>query len=355
MRVREVKFKDFIHISKLQSRHKLKSIFNYKYKIITNYLFFSKKNPMGWVLEDKGVIRGFVGNFIKRYSFRNKYLFCSSINSLVVDKNYRQNTYLLLRRYFDQKKVSFYLNSTPNDSTYKIWKKLGANEIPQSTIKKKLLYILKIENLINSYLLKKKIFIPSSVIKFIAKMINFVFLKNKYNNGHTNLNFIELNKFDRKVKFFLKKNLEKNKLFLCRDKLWFKMNYNKKEKKKSFIFLILKKKEIVGLISLIENNNNSINLKRLEIADFIINDKENTFLGNIVKKIFLDVRFRAYDVIEAQGFSEKKFDILKKMCHLEIKLNSFPFLYKSNDKKINKILENEKIWDLSLVDGDNLI
>ena len=41
------------------------------------------------------------------------------------------------------------------------------------------------------------------------------------------------------------------------------MNYNKKDKKKSFIFLIYKKKEIVGLISLIENNNDSIDLKRL--------------------------------------------------------------------------------------------
>lgn len=355
MKVREAKFKDFISISKLQSRHKLKSILNYKYKIITNYLFFSKKNPMGWVLEDKGVIRGFVGNFVKKYSFRNKYFFCSSINSLVVDKNYRQNTYLLLRRYFDQKKVLFYLNSTPNDSTYKIWKKLGANEIPQPTIQKKLLYILKIENIINSYLLKKKIFVPYFIIKLITKISNFIFFRFKNNKINSNLNFIELKKFDTKVKFFLKKNLEKSKLFLCRDKLWFKMNYNKKDKKKAFIFLILKKKEIVGLISLIENNNNSINLKRLEIADFIIHKKEKIFFENIIKKIFLDARFKRYDAIEAQGFSEKKFSILKNIFHIEIKLNSFPFLYKSKDKKINKILENNKIWDLSLIDGDNLI
>ena len=355
MRVREAKFKDFISISKLQSRHKLKSILNYKYKISTNYLFFSKKNPMGWVLEDKGVIRGFVGNFVKKYSLRNKYFFCSSINSLVVDKKYRQNTYLLLRRYFDQKKISFYLNSTPNDSTYKIWKKLGANEIPQSTIQKKLLYILKIENIINSYLLKKKFFVPSLIIKLITKIINFIFFKSKNNKDNSNLDYVELNKFDSKVKFFLKKNLDKNKLFLCRDKLWFKMNYNKKDKKKSFIFLILRKKEIVGLISLIENNNDSIDLKRLEIADFIINEKEKIFFGNIIKKIFLDTRFKRYDVIESQGFSEKKFNMLKNIFHLEIKLNSFPFLYKSNDEKINKILENNKIWDLSLIDGDNLI
>ena len=74
------------------------------------------------------------------------------------------------------------------------------------------------------------------------------------------------------------------------------MNYAKKGGKKSFLFffffLILKKKEIVGLIGLIENNNHNINLKRLEIADFIFNEKKDLFIGDILKKMILDDRLK---------------------------------------------------------------
>ena len=149
---------------------------------------------------------------------------------------------------------------------------------------KKLLYIIKIENLINSYLIKKNIYIPSLLIRFITKIIEYFFLNKKSYKDTSSLNFVELNKFDNKVKFFLKNNLKKNKLFLCRDKLWFKMNYAKKGGKKSFLFLILKKKEIVGLIGLIENNNHNINLKRLEIADFIFNEKKRFIHWGYIKK-----------------------------------------------------------------------
>jgi hypothetical protein len=109
MNVREVKFKDFTDIGKLQSRYNLKSVQKYKNKIIFNFLYFSKKNPMGWVIEDRGKIKGFIGNFVKRYNFKISNYLSSSINSLVVDINYRQYTYLLLRKYFSQKKISVHL------------------------------------------------------------------------------------------------------------------------------------------------------------------------------------------------------------------------------------------------------
>ena len=57
------------------------------------------------------------------------------------------------------------------------------------------------------------------------------------------------------------------------------MNYAKKGGKKSFLFLILKKKEIVGLIGLIENNNHNINLKRLEIEILFLMKKKIYSLG----------------------------------------------------------------------------
>tara|TARA_B100000035_G_scaffold81037_1_gene67950 strand:- start:5664 stop:6731 length:1068 start_codon:yes stop_codon:yes gene_type:complete len=355
VKVREVKFKDFIYISKLQSRHNLKSILKYKNKFVANYSYFSKKNPIGWVLEDKGEIRGFIGNLIKKYTLKNKYYLSSSINSLVVDKNYRENTYLLLRRYFNQKNISFYFNSTPNDSTFKIWKKLGANEIPQITIERKLLYILKVENLINSYLKKRKFNLPYFAINLIGKIINFINFKKKNTKKDPNFNFVEIKQFNNKIKTFLNKSQKKNKLSLLRDKHWFDMNYSKTNIKESFLYLILKKKKIIGLIGLIENNNNDINLKRLELADFIIHKDDKNLYDNIINNIFLNPKFKKYDVIEAQGFSKEKFEILKNFFHFNFKLKSFPFLYKSKNKKIDLMLKNTNIWDFSLIDGDNLI
>lgn len=355
MNVREVKFKDFTDIGKLQSRYNLKSVQKYKNKIILNFLYFSKKNPMGWVIEDRGKIKGFIGNFVKRYNFKNSNYLSSSINSLVVDINYRQYTYLLLRKYFSQKKISFFLNCTPNSSTFKIWKKLGANIIPQLTIQKKLLYILKTENLINSFLIKKKFFIPKFIIKIITKLVNYLLLKKKEVKDDYHLDFLQIKKFDQKIKAFISKNQKKNKLTLHRDKLWFEMNYSKKNNKKSFIFLVYKKKKIIGLIGLIENNNNEIGLKRLELADFIFQNNKISMHKFAIKKFFSNTQFQGYDVIESQGFSEEKFDMLKNIFHINIKVKSLPFLYKTNNKKIISIFKKKNVWDLSLIDGDNLI
>ena len=72
MVIRETKVQDFSKIDNLQKKYKLRSIKNYKNKILKNYNSYLKKFPMGWVIEDKGVIRGFVANILKSYKYNNK-------------------------------------------------------------------------------------------------------------------------------------------------------------------------------------------------------------------------------------------------------------------------------------------
>ena len=43
--------------------------------------------------------------------------------------------------------------------------------------------------------------------------------------------------------------------------------------------------------------------------------KKDLFIGDILKKMILDDRLKKYDVLEAHGFSEKKFDLLKRSSH----------------------------------------
>ncbi len=354
MRVREAKFKDFKYISQLQKRHKLKSIIKYKKKFLTNYNYFSKKNPIGWVLEDKGKIRGFIGNFIKKYYYNNKSYYSSAANSLVLDEDYRANTFLLLRKYFKQKKISFFFNSSPNYSSFKIWKKLGAYEIPQSTINRKLFYFLKIDNSINSYFSKKKIKIPFFFISIISFLLAVIFIKKRKPEVNDESKLVQIKKFDQRIKTFFKKNFKKNKLNLSRDRLWFDMYYNKQNSNKSFIYAVIKKSKIIGLIGFVEDNDTSINLKRLKLSDIEVLKDDKRIYDTIFRKISSNTNIKKYDLIETQGFSPGKFNIIKKLFHLDLKTKSYPFLFKSDKKNINLMLNKKNIWDFSLIDGDNL-
>ena len=64
---------------------------------------------------------------------------------------------------------------------------------------------------------------------------------------------------------------------------------------------------------------------------------------------------KKYDLIETQGFTNGKHNILKKFAHLSLKNKHYPFLYKVKSPSSNIFLKKKGIWKLSLVDGDNLI
>ncbi len=59
---------------------------------------------MGWFLVDRKKIVGFVGNLVKKFYINKNDHNVSIINSLVVNEKYRHYTFLLLRRFFNQKK-----------------------------------------------------------------------------------------------------------------------------------------------------------------------------------------------------------------------------------------------------------
>jgi len=355
MIVREIKFKDFSQIHNLQKKYNLRSIINYKDKILKNYKYFSKKIPMGWVIEDHGKVKGCVVNIVKTYCYNHKKILCSASNSLVVDEKYRSYTLNLLRKFFNQKKIDFFLNTTPNEATYKIWKKIGSHDIPQETLYKKLLYIFNSKKTLSFFFKRNKIIAPNFFLNVSSNILRKSLIKKKIFDSTSKLKFKRTLKLNKELKFFLKSNLNKNKLELNRDKSWFELNYNNRKIQKSYLFEVRRKNKIIGFCGLIENNIKKFNLKRLSLCDIIIEKNNPKIYEFLLFKLFNMSEIKKYDLIETQGFTNGKHNILKKFAHLSLKNKHYPFLYKVKSPSSNIFLKKKGIWKLSLVDGDNLI
>ena len=135
MEIREVDVeKDYDQIKELHLRYNLKILNKNEWlkfwKENPYSLNSSKLYPVGWVIEDNKKISGYIGNVFKEYYYNDEKIITSSIHAWVVEENYRWQAFLLIRKFFAQKNVEVFLNTTANASTRKIWLKYNAKKLP---------------------------------------------------------------------------------------------------------------------------------------------------------------------------------------------------------------------------------
>ena len=357
MKIKEVNQKNFKQISILQKKYNLKTLNEYGPRLLNNYKSFKKKFPMGWILIDKIKIVGFVGNLIKKFYINKNTLHVAASNSLVVDEKYRQYTLLLLRKFFNQKKIDFYLNTTPNSATSKIWKKLNSHKIPMKNMDKIQLYFIDIKSVINSYFLKKEKIFLIRLNKAVPSVYKNVFYKKINYVEDKNILIKKFNKIEKNFELFFKKyKSNTKKIILNRDKIWFNLHYKDKiNKNKAWLFTAIKNKKIIGFIGCIEDNNNSIRLKRVKICDLIVLNDNKKVINSLIHKALCEITKKKYHLVETQGFSNTKFQCIKEIFHKSRSSGPFPYSFICNSKKLMPLLKNRKLWDFSLVDGDNLL
>ena len=103
-----------------------------------------KKNPSlknnkikwikGWVIEKNNKIVGHIGHFPMQYFLNKKPYLCSVMYGWAVDKQFRSLSIVLLKRYFSQTYVDFFLATNLNETSSKIMKMLKWK--PKTTFKK---------------------------------------------------------------------------------------------------------------------------------------------------------------------------------------------------------------------------
>ena len=314
----------------------------------------------GWVIKKNKKIVGHIGNFPMQYFLNKKPYFCSVLYGWVVDKQYRSQSVTLIKKCLSQKNVDFFLGAANNEKANKIMKMIKVKEVPVKSLNYSLLIALNIQNIIN-YLFKNNFFpLKKFVLNFFSLLLLLLLGKkiNHWENKFSVKNIVKCEEIDEKFNLLWTKikNSQKNVLLFRRDKNWLNwhLDYFVKSKK-AWIYLNIKNKKINGYSICIEKNNFKTGIKSALLIDLITFQESNQTSKDLIGANIKEAKKRNCDIFEFRGFNNEKISYMKFFNPFKKNLPNNPFCYKSNNKKLNKMLDQSKYWCPSYLDGDAII
>ena len=125
--------------------------------------------------------------------------------------------------------------------------------------------------------------------------------------------------------------------------------------KRAWIYLNIKNKKINGYSICVEKNNFKTGIKSALLIDLITFQESYKTSKDLIGANITEAKKRNCDIFEFRGFNNTKISYMKFFSPFKKKLLNNPFCYKSNNKKLNKMLGQSKYWCPSYLDGDAII
>jgi hypothetical protein len=351
MLIRDAQIDDYNQIHDLNLKHNLKTPHKKEWEKIwiKNPYFDLKEDKIGWVIEDKKKIKGFLGYIKKKYidNDGNEYDGLVSHN-WVVDNDCRNMSLVLLNRFFTELKFDFYINSTASFEVAKVWEAFGAKKISNNNIQSTL-YIP-----INNEKVSERIF-KNKFLKYLLSIFFKYFTKFKILSGKDNDQYKThiVNKLDDEIVNF--KVLDDEKHFI-KEKINYDWYLEILSKDNNLDFLKIYKSNIfIGYCILITPKDSDF--KKTYLADVRINKDcklDKNFYEMIIKKIFIYSKNLNSDLIQIKYLDEKIFKILKQIIILNKNYDYCSFFYYSPDQNLISKLSKKK-WIISMLSGDSFL
>jgi len=364
MNIRNVSTKDYKKIKILFKRNNLEMI-DFK-----RWINLWKKNPSlknnkikwikGWVIEKNKKIVGHIGHFPMQYFLNKKPYLCSVLYGWVVDKQFRSQSIVLLKKYFSQSNVDFFLGTALNEKASKIMRMIKVNEVPVESLNYSLVIALNLQNIINYFFKNKSLPLKKFFFNFFSFLL-FLFFKKKLNywkNKFSIKNIVQYKEIDEKFNLLWTKikNSQKNELLFQRDKNWLKWHLDYFiRRKRAWIYLSIKNRKINGYTICIEKNNFKTGIKSALLIDLITFHESSKTSKNLIGANIEEAKRRNCDIFEFRGFNNEKISYMKFFNPFTKSLPNNPFCYKSNNKKLNKLLSQSRYWCPSYLDGDAIV
>ena len=121
------------------------------------------------------------------------------------------------------------------------------------------------------------------------------------------------------------------------------------------MLLSIKDRKVNGYIICIENNNYKDGLKRAFLIDLVSLNKKNEVYINLIGACIKEAKKRKCHIIEFRGIDKLQKTYINFFDPFSKKLSTNPFYYKSNNDKLDNILNKDKYWSPTYIDGDTII
>ena len=359
MQVRKATISDYHIVMSICNRNGLNLLMNQekwiKFWKLNPYIIKNPDFPIGWILNnDNGDSVGVKINIPLVYELNGHRLLGVAGSSWAVDDQYRKASFLLVMKYFQQKNVDFFMNTTANKASGAIFQAFKAKKIPCLSYDQVLLWIIDYVSFAKSALLKKRIPLVRILqypAGFILWFINQVLSYNYWNKISTKV--VHLKSFDQRFDVFWEKLRKKSdRLLAMRDQVTLNWHFHiARSKEETVILSYLEGDAIVGYLILASEYNKEINLKRFQIIDFQLLEENFDIAKDLLYEALQHSKKSGASIVECVGFSGMKRDYLERLSLHRRKLVPYPFYFKPALKG-ESVLGNSAIWDPCSYDGD---
>jgi hypothetical protein len=314
--------------------------------------------PIGWVIENEHKqIVGYIGNVPLSYEFEGRRLLAATGRAMVVDTQYRGYSLVLLDRFFKQKYVNLFVETTVNVEATKAHQLFHALPVPAGEWNQSIFWITNHQGFMESFLarrgwrLAKVLSYPLSVGLQLKNTLSDRAIRARRNG----VEIVACTTFDERFdRFWQQLRRERVHILLAtRSREVLDWHFGRAlADNRAWALTVGNPSGMIAYAIFYRQDNTANGLKRMKLADF------QSLEGNI--ELLTPILFRALEecakqgihVLEMSGLSAEKQRITDQLRPYKRKLSSWRYFYKTTNKQLAESLQNPQVWDPCCFDGD---
>jgi amino acid adenylation domain-containing protein len=360
--LREATFDDYPQIAALESRYGLQPKTYEEWTDLWNHNPACQgvsRWPIGWVCENAdNEIVGSVANIPLTYEFGDQTLLAATSRSLVVDSRYRLYSFMLLGKFFNQKGIDLFVNTTVNAKASKLQEAFGCTRVPAGSWDRSSFWITNYRAFTASLLNKRdlnrvrSLIYPLSAGLFLRDALTGSALRSGRNGDEVQFCTQFDDRFDRFWQLLRKSSA--GALLASRSRAALEWHFRSAlSKNRAWVLTVNKGSELAAYAIVCRQDNAGLGLKRMRLVDFQSLPGQTNALKPILYRTLERCQEEGIQILEAVGFSSKKLEVIESMKPHHRELASWRYFYSATDEKLAQRLKDPKVWDPSFFDGDS--
>lgn len=315
-----------------------------------------KSEHVGWLLLNaNGKPVGTLETIPLHYELAQEPIRTSAAASWAVDPEFRSASMLLMIKYFAQKDVDLFLNTTANEVGGKVFEAFKAKPAP-GPYNQVSMWITDYHRFARAALRNKRIPCSPMVAPFVGAAMSlrdhlFRIRRAKPRLHHS---IERIHEFDSRFdELWFKLRQRHERLFAPRTSACLNWHFSYPLKRGAIALALRQGDALYGYAVFRRTDRTDIGLKRLQLTDMQLLEESLENLTMLLETALHYAKLEGIDVVEAFGFREEKHDLFAvKASHKRI-FPTWPYYYKAKSKSLKAKLENSSIWDPCPFDGDS--
>jgi len=316
--------------------------------------------PRGWVIEQDGVVLGYLANVIQEFCYRGKFLSTATASSFVVAQEARGLALNLAMAFASQRGVDLLLNTTAAAHVSEIFQFLKFSRMPQPGYGSIYYWVTNGSGYVAAGL--RKIGVPRLPSKIFGCVAGPFFAGLDWFRGRRlsyrpDANFtyeiLELSAIDDEIAELWRELCERgDKLTVARTPEILRWHLSIRDDAFATLVKARIDNKLVGYAAIVRSIKPKLSLVRCRIVDLIVQDDDPMVLRGLLRATFDYARRAGAHILDIQGLNQS---IVEQLLSGNPRCDSndgWPYLFKSNVPDLAEELSHSESWYPSALDGD---